>query len=52
MVSTQEPNTIMATCVIEVREEEEVQRLEKMKGAMVDRVSAMLGAATWSLHRR
>lgn len=37
MVSTWEPSTIMATCVIEVREEEEVQRLEKMKGDTLDR---------------
>ncbi len=37
MVSTWEANTIMATRVIEVREEEEVQRLGKMKGDTPDR---------------
>lgn len=43
-VSTWEPNTIIATCVIEVREEGEVQRLEKMRGDMLNRlgVKAML----------
>lgn len=46
--------TIMATCVIEVREKEEVQRLEKMKGDTMDRLDATLRAVTrqWPLHCR
>lgn len=48
MVSTWQPNAITATSMTEVREEEGVQRLEKMKGKMSGRfgVKAVLGDVT------
>lgn len=45
-MNTWEANIIIGTCVIEVREKGEVQRLEKIKGDMLDRwrVTAILGS--------
>lgn len=44
-VNTWEANFIICTCVIEVREKGEVQRLKKIEGDMLDRwtVRAILG---------